>query len=55
MTHERTPGGTFTTSEGITFTREGFGAMQLAGPRVWGPRPTGTRRSACCARPSRPG
>jgi len=37
MTHERTPGGTFTTSEGITFTREGFGAMQLAGPRVWGP------------------
>ncbi|GGP76455.1 oxidoreductase [Saccharothrix coeruleofusca] len=32
-----TPGGTFTTSEGISFTRMGYGAMQLAGPGVWGP------------------
>src|SRR4051794_41700823 len=30
-------GGTFTTSEGLTLTRLGYGAMQLAGPRVWGP------------------
>jgi len=30
-------GGVFTTSDGIGFTRMGYGAMQLAGPRVWGP------------------
>lgn len=32
-----TLGGTFTTAEGLTLTRMGYGAMQLAGPRVWGP------------------
>lgn len=28
---------TFTTTAGLTLTRMGYGAMQLAGPRVWGP------------------
>lgn len=37
MTTENAPGGIFTTAEGIAFTRMGYGAMQLAGPRVWGP------------------
>ncbi|RCK71197.1 oxidoreductase [Desertihabitans brevis] len=37
MADENTLGGTFTTSHGIGFTRMGYGAMQLAGPRVWGP------------------
>lgn len=37
MTTENTLGGTFATSQGIAFTRMGYGAMQLAGPRVWGP------------------
>jgi pyridoxine 4-dehydrogenase len=32
-----TLGGTFTTAEGLTLTRMGYGAMQLAGPGVWGP------------------
>ena len=31
------PGGTFTMSEGLTVTRMGYGAMQLAGPGVFGP------------------
>jgi pyridoxine 4-dehydrogenase len=29
--------GTFTTAEALTLTRMGYGAMQLAGPHVWGP------------------
>jgi pyridoxine 4-dehydrogenase len=29
--------GTFTMAEGLTVTRMGYGAMQLAGPRVFGP------------------
>jgi len=33
------PGGTFTMAEGLTVTRVGFGAMQLAGPGVFGPPP----------------
>ncbi|RHA40304.1 oxidoreductase [Cellulomonas rhizosphaerae] len=28
---------TYSTTEGLTLTRMGYGAMQLAGPRVWGP------------------
>jgi pyridoxine 4-dehydrogenase len=32
-----TLGGTFTTAEGLTLTRMGYGAMQLAGSGVWGP------------------
>jgi aryl-alcohol dehydrogenase-like predicted oxidoreductase len=32
-----TPGGAFTTTDGPSFVRMGYGAMQLAGPRVWGP------------------
>ena len=31
------PGGTFTMAEGFTVTRVGYGAMQLAGPGVFGP------------------
>jgi len=31
------PGGTFTMAEDLTVTRMGYGAMQLAGPRVFGP------------------
>jgi aryl-alcohol dehydrogenase-like predicted oxidoreductase len=31
------PGGTFTMAEGVTVTRTGYGAMQLAGPGVFGP------------------
>ncbi len=31
------PGGTFTMAEDLTVTRMGFGAMQLAGPHVFGP------------------
>ena len=32
-----TLGGTFTTADDLTLTRVGYGAMQLAGPGVWGP------------------
>ncbi|MFJ4466038.1 oxidoreductase [Streptomyces sp. NPDC089424] len=32
-----TPGGTVTPAEGLTLTRVGYGAMQLAGPNVSGP------------------
>ena len=31
------PGGTFTLAENLTVTRMGYGAMQLAGPHVFGP------------------
>jgi pyridoxine 4-dehydrogenase len=31
------PGGTFTMAEDLTVTRMGYGAMQLAGPQVFGP------------------
>jgi pyridoxine 4-dehydrogenase len=37
MTTKALPGGTFTMAEGLTVTRMGYGAMQLAGPRVFGP------------------
>jgi pyridoxine 4-dehydrogenase len=38
MTTETTlPGGTYTLAEGLTVTRMGYGAMQLAGPHVFGP------------------
>jgi len=37
MSSTKSLGGTFTTAEGLTLTRMGYGAMQLAGPRVWGP------------------
>jgi hypothetical protein len=33
-------GGTFTMAEGQTVTRMGYGAMQLAGPHVFGGCPT---------------
>jgi pyridoxine 4-dehydrogenase len=32
-----TPGGTLTLAEGLTISRMGYGAMQLAGPGVFGP------------------
>jgi hypothetical protein len=31
------PGGTFTLADGLTVTRMGYGAMQLAGAHVFGP------------------
>src|SRR4051794_16711929 len=38
MTKQISPGGSFTLSgTSITVNRLGYGAMQLAGPQVWGP------------------
>ena len=37
MTATTFPGGTFTMAEDLTVTRMGYGAMQLAGPNVFGP------------------
>jgi pyridoxine 4-dehydrogenase len=37
MASQALPGGTFTMAEDLTVTRMGYGAMQLAGPRVFGP------------------
>ena len=37
MTAQTPPGGTFTMTEGLTVSRMGYGAMQLAGPGVFGP------------------
>jgi pyridoxine 4-dehydrogenase len=37
MTTKSLPGGTFTMADDLTVTRVGYGAMQLAGPGVWGP------------------
>ncbi|MFE5775783.1 oxidoreductase [Brachybacterium sp. NPDC056505] len=37
MTANNAPGGIFTTADGTPFSRMGYGAMQLAGPGVWGP------------------
>src|SRR6202022_1555195 len=37
MAAETLPGGTFTMAEHLTVTRMGYGAMQLAGPHVFGP------------------
>ena len=37
MTATTLPGGTFTMAEDLTVTRMGYGAMQLAGPNVFGP------------------
>jgi pyridoxine 4-dehydrogenase len=37
MAAQTLPGGTFAMAEGLTVTRMGYGAMQLAGPGVFGP------------------
>src|SRR5258708_21726957 len=37
MSAQALPGGTFTMADGLTVTRLGYGAMQLAGPHVFGP------------------
>ncbi len=37
MAAQAPPGGTFAMAEGLTVTRMGYGAMQLAGPGVFGP------------------
>ena len=37
MATKTLPGGTFTLAEDLTVTRMGYGAMQLAGPHVFGP------------------
>jgi len=41
-------GGSFPLAGDLTVTRMGFGAMQLAGPGVWGRLATGERPSGCC-------
>ncbi len=37
MSQNNLPGGTFTLADDLTLTRMGYGAMQLAGPHVFGP------------------
>lgn len=37
MASGQLPGGTFALAEDLTLTRMGYGAMQLAGPHVFGP------------------
>lgn len=37
MTSRTLPGGTFRLADDLTLTRMGYGSMQLAGPRVFGP------------------
>ena len=37
MAADTRPGGTFTMGGDLTVTRMGYGAMQLAGPGVFGP------------------
>ena len=37
MATQELPGGSFTLADGLTVTRVGYGAMQLAGPGVFGP------------------
>lgn len=37
MTDRTLPGGTYTLADDLTVTRMGYGAMQLAGPHVFGP------------------
>jgi pyridoxine 4-dehydrogenase len=37
MTSTTLPGGTLTLADGLSLTRMGYGAMQLAGPHVFGP------------------
>ena len=39
MTSTTLPGGTFKLADDFTVTRVGYGAMQLAGPHVFGPPP----------------
>jgi pyridoxine 4-dehydrogenase len=48
-------GGSFTLGKtSLTVNRIGYGAMQLAGPQVWGPPRDPDAPSEFCARPSRP-
>jgi hypothetical protein len=48
-------GGSFTfANTSLTVNRMGYGAMQLAGPQVWGPPRDPDEPSEFCARPSRP-
>ena len=37
MSEKELPGGSFTMASGLDVTRMGYGAMQLAGPGVFGP------------------
>ena len=37
MTSTALPGGSFRLSDDLTLARMGYGAMQLAGPHVFGP------------------
>ena len=50
MTTTTLPGGTLAITDDLTVTRLGYGAMQLAGPRVFGPPATPTPPWPCSAR-----
>ncbi len=52
MTVQSLPGGTFTMAKDLTVTRVGYGAMQLAGPHVFGPPADRTPPWPFCARRS---
>jgi hypothetical protein len=48
-------GGIFTfANTTMTVTRMPYGAMQLAGPQVWGPRAIPARLSGFCEKPLEP-
>ena len=50
MTTTTLPGGTFKLADDLILTRVGYGAMQLAGPHVFGRPQTATVHSRSCAR-----
>ena len=55
MTKQTDLAGSFTLpGTSMTLERMGYGAMQLTGPQVLGPRVTLTRRLLFCERPLRP-
>ena len=48
------PGGVLKLADDLVLSRMGFGAMQLAGPGVFGPPRDRDQALASCAKPSRP-
>ena len=50
MTSTTLPGGTFKLADDLILTRMGYGAMQLAGPHVFGPPTDRDGASRSCAR-----
>ena len=55
MAAKTLPGGTFTLADGLTVTRMGYGAMQLAGPHVFGPPADRDAAVAVLREAARPG